>query len=279
MPNGQNRYADKQRKRTPHRGQLVEIGKRIGVVPLVGEYDDVRRWLKQLVEQGLSKDSLRRLGRWCVLMAEAEGFTPATDVLPEVQRALDQYLHQRGILPAEGESGFEPADCLQLDPESPFERWEREAKEQDRQALHVEETEAALKLARKYGELDLVAVLEQHYDPEVGERIKRERHNFTLRYLDVLNATYNRPIELQPRKERERKLARTYGPQTAEWLERRAEVERELSEMQKRSKAQDRRDNRLVGTAMEAHGWEENGIYSAFRWTIQKRGHQLAEDE
>ena len=46
MPKGQDRYANRSRKRSPRRGQTTEvsIGKTIGVAPLVGEYDDVCRF-------------------------------------------------------------------------------------------------------------------------------------------------------------------------------------------------------------------------------------------
>ena len=40
--------------RSAPRGQTIRIGKTIGVAPLVGEYDDVCRWLKDLVTDGLS---------------------------------------------------------------------------------------------------------------------------------------------------------------------------------------------------------------------------------
>ena len=53
MPKGQDRYANRARKRTPRSGQTIRIGKTVGVAPLVGEYDDVRRWLKDLVTDGL----------------------------------------------------------------------------------------------------------------------------------------------------------------------------------------------------------------------------------
>ena len=273
MPKGQDRYANRARKRTPRSGQTIRIGKTIGVAPLVGEYDDVRRWLKDLVTDGLSLRTLQRLGRWCVLMAEAEGFTPATDVLPAVQRQLDLQLHRQGILPADGEPDFKPADCFRLDPESPLERWEREAEEHDLKCLFVEEVEAALKLARKYGELDLVAVLEQQHDVERAERIKRERYEFNLRYLDVLEANSYQRFLRKPEKDR-RIEVRTYGPQTAEVVERNREFE-----LNRTPKKQDREAGRLVGSAMEAHGWNAHGVYSAFRQKIQDRGHQLAEDE
>ena len=90
MPKGQDRYANRSRKRTPRSGQTIRIGNTVGVAHLLGEYDDVRRWLKDLIADGLSAQTLERLGRWCVQMAEAEGFTPATDVHPTIQRAIDQ---------------------------------------------------------------------------------------------------------------------------------------------------------------------------------------------
>ena len=43
--------------------------------------------------------------------------------------------------------------------------------------------------------------------------------------------------------------------------------------------ARNREEGRLVGTAMESHGWREHGIYAAIREAIQSKGHQLAEDE
>lgn len=277
MPKGQDRYANRARKRTPRSGQTIRIGKTIGVAPLVGEYDDVRRWLKDLVTYGLSLRTLQRLGRWCVQMAEAEGFTPATDVLPEIQRLLDLQLHKQGILPADGESGFKPTECFRLEPESPIQRWEREAKEHEQRCLDFEEIEAAIALARKYGELDLVAVLEQHYDAEAAERIKRERHEFTLRYLDVLGANANQRFLYADQRERER-MAFRYGPQTVEETERIRKLDAEYPRRGS-SKREDREAGRLVGTAMESQGWDAYGIYSTFRKTIQDRGHQLAEDE
>ena len=278
MPKGQDRYANRSRKRTPRSGQTIRIGNTVGVAPLVGEYDDVRRWLKDLIADGLSAQTLERLGRWCVQMAEAEGFTPATDVHPTIQRAIDQSLHNRGILHAEGESDFKPADCIRLEPESKLQRWQREDSEHERKCLYVEEVEAALNLAKKYGEQDLVAVLEQQYDAEQFERIKRERYQFQLKYLDVLNANGSQSFLFSEQAERERRV-RFYGPQTADFYKRRAEVEREFANRPKRTKTQDRKEGRLVGTAMEMHGWEEHGVYSAFRKVIQKRGHQLAKDE
>lgn len=275
MPKGQDRYANRSRKRSPRRGQTTEvsIGKTVGVAPLVGEYEDVRRWLKDLVTDGLSLRTLQRLGRWCVLMAEAEGFTPATDVLPAVQRQLDLQLHRQGILPAEGEPYFKPTDCFRLDPESPLERWEREAEEHDRKCLFVEEVEAALKLAKKYGEHELVAVLEQQHDVERAERIKRERYEFNVRYLDVLEANSYQRFLRKPEKDR-RIEVRTYGPQSAEVVERNREFE-----LNRTSKKQEREAGRLVGSAMESNGWNAHGVYSAIRQAIQNAGHQLAEDE
>ena len=277
MPKGQDRYANRSRKRSPRRGQTTEvsIGKTVGVAPLVGEYDDVCRWLKCLVELGLSADSLKRLRKWRVALAEAEGFTPATDVLPEHQRVLDLQLHKQGILPAAGESDFKPADCIRLKPESPQQRWQREADEIDGRCLHVEELEAAIALARKYGQQDLLAVLEQQYDPEEAKRIKRERHDFTVRYLDFLGANSNQRFLRKTEKDR-RIEVKTYGPQTAEWW---ALYRDEGFDQPGRTKKQDREEGRLVGTAIESHGWHQHGIYAAIREAIQSKGHQLAEDE
>ena len=171
-------------------------------------------------------------------MAEAEGFPPATDASSTIQRMLDLQLHQQGILPAEGESDFKPTDCFRLDPESPFQRWQREADEWDRKCLHVEEIEAALNLARKYGVDEWVPGLEKLYDPEETERIKRERYNFTLRLLDVYESAYGQPYLHQQQSERRRRVER-YGPQTLEQVQRREEFEREHPPTgEKRSKAQ-----------------------------------------
>ena len=278
MPKGQDLYANRARKRTPRSGQTIRIGKTIGVAPLVGEYDDVRRWLKDLVTDGLSLRTLQRLGRWCVLMAEAEGFTPATDVSPTVQRMLDLSLHQQGILPADGESDFKPTECFRLDPESPFQRWQREADEWDRKCLHVEEIEAALNLARKYGVDEWLPRLEQLYDPEETERIKRERYNFSLKYLDVLNATYSQPFLHQPEKERKR-MSRWYGPQTIDEAKRRAELDRELGSVDRVSKRQNRREGRLVDSVMDSEGWSDHGIYATVRKRVEEKGLQLASNE
>ncbi len=278
MPKGQDRYANRARKRTPRSGQTIRIGKTIGVAPLVGEYDDVCRWLKDLVTDGLSLRTLQRLGRWCVLMAEAEGFPPATDVSPTVQRMLDLSLHHQGILPAYGEPDFKPKECFRLDPESPFQRWQREADEWDLKCLHVEEIEAAFNLARKYKVHEFLPGLKKLYDPEKTERIKRERYNFTLKHLDVLNATYGQPFLHQPEKERKR-MSRWYGPQTSEEAKRRAELDREFGSHESVSKRQNRREGRLVDPVMCSQGWSDHGIYATVRQRVQEKGHQLAEDE
>ena len=278
MPKGQDRYANRARKRTPRSGQTIRIGKMIGVAPLVGEYDDVCRWLKDLVTDGLSLRTLQRLGRWCVLMAEAEGFPPATDVSPTVQRMLDLSLHQQGILPADGEPDFKPTECFRLDPESPFQRWQREADEWDRKCLHVEEIEAALNLARKYGVDEWIPGLEKLYDPEETERIKRERYNFTLKLLDVYESAYGQPYLHQQQSER-RRLVERYGPQTLEETQRREELERKHGSHERVSKRQNRREGRLVDSVMDSEGWSDYGIYAAVRKRVEEKGLQLASNE
>ena len=88
-------------------------------------------------------------------MAEAEGFTPATDASPKSNECWTSSSINKESSPLLGSQGSSPRDCFRLDPESPFQRWQREADEYGPQGLHVEEIEAALNLARKYGVDDL----------------------------------------------------------------------------------------------------------------------------
>ena len=208
-------------------------------------------------------------------MAEAEGFTPATDVSPTVQRMLDLSLHHQGILPAYGEPDYKPKECFRLDPESPFQRWQREADEWDLKCLHVEEIEAAFNLATKYGVHEFLPGLKK-LDPEKTERIKRERYNFTS--STSTSSRHLQPTVLAPTGERTKADVSWYSPKRRK-AKRRAELDREFGSHETVSKQQSRREGRLVDSVMDSQGWSDHGIYATVRQRVQEKGHQLAEDE
>ena len=45
MPNGQDRYADKARKRSPRKGRTIRMGKKLGAASVEGRIEDVAREL------------------------------------------------------------------------------------------------------------------------------------------------------------------------------------------------------------------------------------------
>ena len=78
MPNGQDRYADKARKRSPRKGQPIHIGK-LGAASVEGAVTDVARELLPLMSS-VSEGTWKRLGKWAVALARTEGITPDNDV-------------------------------------------------------------------------------------------------------------------------------------------------------------------------------------------------------
>ena len=93
MPNGQNRYADKARQRSPRSGRTIRVGKNIGSAPVDGRYADVVRELNALLPL-LTYGDWKRLGKWVVALAKEQGITPATDDTLDIKRKRNPRVHQ-----------------------------------------------------------------------------------------------------------------------------------------------------------------------------------------
>ena len=83
MPNGQNRYADKARQRSPRSGRTIRIGKTLGAAPIDGRYTDVVRELSGVLP--LLTCDWKRLGKWVIALAEEQD-NPATMTTGDTER-------------------------------------------------------------------------------------------------------------------------------------------------------------------------------------------------
>ena len=122
MPNGQNRYADKARQRSPRSGRTIRIGKNVGAAPIDGRYTDVVRELSGVLPL-LTYGDWKRLGKWVIALAKEQGITPANDdnqATPSEQltNSIGKWFEGLGLLP-DGSKGWEPNEynCKQLSPQ------------------------------------------------------------------------------------------------------------------------------------------------------------------
>ena len=107
MPNGQDRYADKARKRSPRKGRTIRMGKKLGAASVEGRIEDVARELLPLMSQ-LSEDSWKRLDKWAVALAKARGITPDPNVIPQVEAELVRFLQDKGVFNDSNDNDSEP---------------------------------------------------------------------------------------------------------------------------------------------------------------------------
>ena len=127
MPNGQDRFADKARKRSPRKGRTIHIGK-LGAASVEGAVTDVARELLPLMSS-VSEGTWKRLGKWAVALARTEGITPDNDVNPELEQAIyADILFKGGILPNGNDSGWKPGKFIAR-PLSNHDRRERKAQQ------------------------------------------------------------------------------------------------------------------------------------------------------
>ena len=140
MPNGQNRYADKARKRSPRSGRTIRVGKNIGSAPVDGRYADVVRELTRLLPL-LTYGDWKRLGKWVVALAKEQGITPATDdnqATPSDQltQSIGKWFNDLGLLP-DGSKNWEPNEFSykQL---TPAEQRKRKARSYHRRKEHID---------------------------------------------------------------------------------------------------------------------------------------------
>ena len=111
MPNGQDRYADKARKRSPRKGQPIHIGK-LGAASVEGAVTDVARELLPLMSS-VSEGTWKRLGKWAVALARTEGITPDNDVPPQLEQAIyADILFKGGIVPNRSDSDWKPGKFI-----------------------------------------------------------------------------------------------------------------------------------------------------------------------
>ena len=106
------------------------MGKKLGAAPVEGRIDDVARELLPLMEQ-LSEDSWKRLGKWAVALAKAEGISPDSNVTPEVEQELLRFFTRQGILPSPNDENWKPR-AFRAKQLTPAEQREEKAKSYER---------------------------------------------------------------------------------------------------------------------------------------------------
>ena len=172
MPNGQDRYADKARKRSPRKGQPIHIGK-LGAASVEGAVTDVARELLPLMSS-VSEGTWKRLGKWAVALARTEGITPDNDVPPQLEQAIyADILFKGGIVPNRSDSDWKPGKFIAR-PLDKHDKRERKAREyynlSDTIGLYEEfrdkllekgDTEEAAKWQKRLEELNTPAVQQQ----------------------------------------------------------------------------------------------------------------------
>ena len=172
MPNGQDRRAEKARNRTPRKGRTIRMGKKLGAAPVEGRIDDVARELLPLMAQ-LSEDSWKRLGKWAVALAKAEGFSPESNVVPEVEQELLRFFTRQGILPSPNNTSWKPR-AFRAKQLTPAEQREEKAKSFYRLKSTVEDLEQMRDKFNSEGDARGVEMLnksiERMFSPAVQEQ-------------------------------------------------------------------------------------------------------------
>ena len=172
MPNGQDRRAEKARNRTPRKGRTIRMGKKLGAAPVEGRIDDVARELLPLMEQ-LSEDSWKRLGKWAVALAKAEGISPDSNVIPEVEQELLRFFTRQGILPSPNDESWKPR-AFRAKQLTPAEQREEKAKSFYRLKSTVQDLEQMRDKFNSKGDARGVEMLNKHiermFSPTVQEQ-------------------------------------------------------------------------------------------------------------
>ena len=171
MPNGQNRYADKARQRSPRSGRTIRIGKNIGSAPVDGRYADVVRELTGLLPL-LTYGDWKRLGKWVVALAEEQGITPATDdnkATPNHQlvHSIGEWFESLGFIPVKGKPDWKPRD-LNAKQLTPAEQRERKRQSYRRQKQHIDVCKQQLEEFQQSGKEAMPELL-QWFQKEVDE--------------------------------------------------------------------------------------------------------------
>ena len=127
MPNGQNRYANKEaQQRSPRRGRTIRVGQNIGVASVDGRITDIVRELETYL-RFLSMQEWKRLGKWVVALGQKQGISPTSDDGPsdtKLSNAIREYINTSGWLPT-GESDWQPR-TLEAKPLSPQQERDRQ---------------------------------------------------------------------------------------------------------------------------------------------------------
>ena len=148
------------------------MGNKLGAAPVEGRIDDVARELLPLMAQ-LSEDSWKRFGKWAVALAMAEGISPETNVIPEVEHELLRFFTRQGILPSPNDANWKPRafSAKQL---TPAEQREEKAKSYERLKSTVADLEQMRDKFKSEGDARGVEMLNKHiermFSPAVQEQ-------------------------------------------------------------------------------------------------------------
>ena len=148
------------------------MGKKLGAAPVEGRIDDVARELLPLMEQ-LSEDSWKRLGKWAVALAKAEGISPDSNVVPEVEQELLRFFTRQGILPSPNDESWKPR-AFRAKQLTPAEQREEKAKSFYRLKSTVQDLEQMRDKFSSKGDARGVEMLNKHiermFSPTVQEQ-------------------------------------------------------------------------------------------------------------
>ena len=148
------------------------MGKKLGAAPVEGRIDDVARELLPLMAQ-LSEDSWKRLDKWAVALAKAEGISPESNVVPEVEQELLRFFTRQGILPSPNNASWKPR-AFRAKQLTPAEQREEKAKSFHRLKSTVEDLEQMRDKFNSEGDARGVEMLnksiERMFSPAVQEQ-------------------------------------------------------------------------------------------------------------
>ena len=148
------------------------MGKKLGAAPIEGRIDDVARELLPLMAQ-LSEDSWKRLGKWAVALAKAEGISPESNVIPEVEQELLRFFTRQGILPSPNDESWKPR-AFRAKQLTPAEQREEKAKSYERLKSTVADLEQMRDKFNSKGDARGVEMLNKHiermFSPAVQEQ-------------------------------------------------------------------------------------------------------------
>ena len=120
----------------------------------------------------LSEDSWKRLGKWAVALAMAEGITPDSNVIPEVEQELLRFFTRQGILPSPNDESWKPR-AFRAKQLTPAEQREEKAKSFYRLKSTVEDLEQMRDKFKSEGDARGVEMLNKHiermFSPAVQE--------------------------------------------------------------------------------------------------------------